>query len=398
MSVNGRRRYLERDGPELGCCLSCGDSGLRSFYSVQKIPVLLNQLAPTRAAALQAATGDLELAFCPGCGFIQNVVFDPTLISYTIDYEASQTHSPRFVAFIQGLARELSERHEIRGKTVLEIGCGKGEFLSLLWELGGCRGIGIDPACPQPERLDGAIRLITDVYGPRYRHLEAELVCCRHTLEHLAQARAFLDLLRSCLDGSVVTVFFEVPDTARILAEGAFWDIYYEHCSYFTLGSLGRMFQSCGFELLDLRTAFQDQYLLLEARPGSGGLPPPDDRAAVSRLVRSFEIRLARQRTEWRALLEGARRDGRRVALWGAGSKGVTFLNALRAAEAIDCVVDINPMKCNLFIPGTGHRVQAPQALRAHPPDLVVLMNPAYLSEVRQRLAELGIWPEIRAP
>ena len=101
MSVNGRRRYLERDGPELGCCLNCGDSGLRSFYSVQEIPVHLNQLAPTRAAALQAATGDLELAFCASCGFIQNVVFDPTLISYTIDYEASQTHSPRFVAFIQ---------------------------------------------------------------------------------------------------------------------------------------------------------------------------------------------------------------------------------------------------------------------------------------------------------
>ena len=397
MSVRRRRHYLELDRPEPRRCLSCGESELRSFYAVQGIPVRLNQLAPTQAAALQAATGDLELACCPGCGFIQNVVFDPTLISYTSDYEASQIHSPRFVVFIQDLARELIERYELGGKQILEIGCGKGEFLSLLCELGGCRGIGIDPGCHQAEPADSRIRLIADSYGPRYRHLAAELVCCRHTLEHLPQVRAFVDLLRSCLGGSVVTVFFEVPDTARVLAEGAFWDIYYEHCSYFTLGSLGRLFQSCGFELLNLRTGFDDQYLLLEARPGSGGLTPPDDRAAVSRLIESFEIRIAQQHSEWRALLDRARHGRRRVALWGGGSKGVTFLNAFRGIEAIGCVVDINPLKHDLYIPGSGHKIEAPDALRAFRPDLVVLMNPAYLSEVRQRLTELGIRPEIRA-
>ncbi len=89
--------------------------------------------------------------------------------------------------------------------------------------------------------------------------------------------------------------------------------------------------------------------------------------------------------------------DGRRVALWGGGSKGVTFLNALPAAAAIGSVVDINPKKHNLFVSGTGHRIQAPEAFRESSPDLVLLMHPVYLPEVRQQLAALGLRPEIRA-
>ena len=49
-------------------------------------------------------------------------------------------------------------------------------------------------------------------------------------------------------------VFFEVPDTMRILREGAFWDIYYEHCSYFTPGSLARRFRRTGFDINELKT------------------------------------------------------------------------------------------------------------------------------------------------
>jgi SAM-dependent methyltransferase len=399
MSELRRRPYPEPAPPPAANplrCPCCGGGGLRPFYHARRVPVHLNHLAPTRAAALRAPTGDIELGFCPGCGFIRNLAFDPGLISYAADYEASQAHSPRFLAFLRELAGTLIERYRLQGKEVLEIGCGKGEFLALLSELGGCRGIGIDPGCPQPGPADDGIRLIAELYGPHHHHLEPALLVCRHTLEHLADVRAFVELVRAGLDRAP-PVFFEVPDTVRILAEGAFWDIYYEHCSYFTPGSLGRLFRACGFALLDLRTGFDDQYLLLEARPGQGGLTPPDDRAEVARLVASFELRLARQHAEWRRLLDGARAAGRRVALWGGGSKGVTFLNALPAAAAIGSVVDINPRKHNLFVSGTGHRIEAPETLRAYRPDLVLLTNPAYLSEIRQQLADLGVQPEIRA-
>ncbi len=49
----------------------------------------------------------------------------------------------------------------------------------------------------------------------------------------------------------------------------AFWDVYYEHCSYFSLGSLARLFRSTGFEVTGLHVEYDDQYLLVEARPST---------------------------------------------------------------------------------------------------------------------------------
>ena len=112
------------------------------------------------------------------------------------------------------------------------------------------------------------LRFIRDFYGPAYADLQADYVCCRHTLEHIGDVADFMRLVRQPIgDRADVAVFFELPDTERVLLEAAFWDIYYEHCSYFTPGSLARLFRRTGFEPRRLWKAYDDQYLMIEARP-----------------------------------------------------------------------------------------------------------------------------------
>ncbi len=86
---------------------------------------------------------------------------------------------------------------------------------------------------------------------------------------------------------------------------------------------------------------------------------------------------------------------GRRVVLWGGGSKAVSFLTTLGLADEVQAAVDINPYKQGKFTPGSGHPVIAPAELRALEPDLVVVMNPIYTGEVRNLLAGLGLYPEV---
>jgi len=81
--------------------------------------------------------------------------------------------------------------------------------------------------------------------------------------------------------------------------------------------------------------------------------------------------------------------------VWGAGSKGVSFVNLLEESRYVECLVDINPRKQGSYVPGTGHRVVAPQFLQEYQPDVVVLMNPVYLDEVRRLLAEMACAPEL---
>src|SRR5690606_34629448 len=125
--------------------------------------------------------------------------------------EETQGFSPTFNAFARGLARELVERHGLRGKRVLEIGCGKGEFLMSLAELGIAHGIGIDPSYV-PERMPQAaarrLRFIRDIYREEHARFEADFICCRHTLEHIPDTLAFTRRLRRAIGDRRDTVVF----------------------------------------------------------------------------------------------------------------------------------------------------------------------------------------------
>ena len=156
----------------------------------------------SREAALAFPRGDLELGFCEDCGFIQNLLFDPSVQHYSTDYEETQVFSPRFQRFVDEICDDQHRKYDLAGKTALEIGCGKGEFLVALCERTGCAGIGIDPGY-RPERTHSpaAARLtfIQDFYGPKYRALQADYVCCRHTLEHIHDVLDFMRLVRTAI-------------------------------------------------------------------------------------------------------------------------------------------------------------------------------------------------------
>ncbi|HEX2369486.1 MAG TPA: methyltransferase, partial [Acidimicrobiia bacterium] len=97
----------------------------------------------------------------------------------------------------------------------------------------------------------------------------------------------------------------------------------------------------------------------------------------------------------WRERLEGAAEGGKRVAIWGGGSKAVAFLTTIGVGDEVAAVVDINPYKQGMFLPGTGHEVLAPEMLIEIKPDLVVVMNQIYEAEITKQLTEMALVPEV---
>ena len=90
-------------------CQSCGAEGLEVFYSVKQVPVHSCLMVKSREDALAFPRGDLEIAFCPSCGFVQNSAFDPSVHNYSPDYEETQGFSPQTLhgpggAHTQGVA------------------------------------------------------------------------------------------------------------------------------------------------------------------------------------------------------------------------------------------------------------------------------------------------------
>jgi SAM-dependent methyltransferase len=369
------------------------------FYAIDDIPVHSCLLMPSRPEAVGYATGDLKLGYCPTCGFIANTRFDPYRHEYSTRYEETQGFSPCFNSFARSLAQRLIDQYDIRNKDVLEIGCGKGEFLMLMCELGNNRGVGIDPSYV-PGRLDNPMNLpvefIQDFYSEKYADLTADVICCRHTLEHIGPTGTFLRQLRKAIGSRTNTlIFFEVPDTVRVLKEGAFWDIYYEHCSYFTPGSLTRLFQMSGFDILDVSLDYDDQYLLLTAKPGKGKMFGEsnfdDDLVFLPERIIEFQETAATCIDQWQSLIGQTVFSGGRVVVWGSGSKGVAFLTTLGFSHEVEYVVDINPYRHGKFIPGTGQKIVSPAFLQEYRPDAVIVMNPIYCREIQKDLDRMHL-------
>src|SRR5688572_12389902 len=305
-------------------CPNCDTPGLEPFFEVSGIPAHSVMLMHTREEAIGYPKGDLRLAFCRSCGFITNVLFDVSLNEYSPNFEETQHFSPKFDGWARQLVDRLVRDYDMRGKQVIEIGCGKGEFLALLCEAGNNQGTGIDPGCI-PERLQGPaagrLRFIRDLYSEKYAHLPGDVVCCRHTLEHIQPTREFMRMVRRVIGPRHDTlVFLEVPDMTRVLQERAFWDIYYEHCTYLTAGSLAKLFRSTGFEIIELVRDFADQYLWITARPVDGSTVPSlsieDDLASTTADVKAFQEQCPRDIAAWRDRIREFAALGRRPVLW----------------------------------------------------------------------------------
>ena len=391
--------------PPAGLCPGCRASTLRLLLETSA-PVHTSKLLDTREAAVRYPRGPIRLELCETCGLITNTAFDAPGHDYSASYEETQAFSPRFREFAGGLASTLAERHDLAGADVLEIGCGRGDFLLQLCETAGCNGIGVDPSFRE-DRLEGpaadSVSVRRSFFSPADVDRDFALVVCRHTLEHVHDVHEFLVRLRSSLDAAPQTpVFFEVPDTGRILRETAFWDMFYEHVSYFTPGSLARAFRAAGFEPTALELGFDDQYILLTAMPAD----QPADRAelsleesaeTVASQAEDFVRDLDATRALWATKLRERRARGETSVVWGAGSKGVGFLSTLGLSDEITCAVDVNPAKHGMFMPGTGHEIVAPERLREVRPGLVIVMNPIYTDEIRRDLEQLGVKTTVEA-
>jgi len=378
-------------------CKSCGGKGLVGFYEATSLPVQTTVLLGSKAEAEAYPVGDLVLGLCSECGLIQNTLYDADLVDYSKPTEESQAFSPKFQAFVRELADHLVSTYQLEGKSVLEVGSGKGEFLALLAERGIGHGIGLDPGFMPTRDIDHPnLEFIREEYDAARNHMTADLVVARHFMEHVPNVGDFFGWLAESVaatDGGALYV--EVPDTSRILTEGAFWDVYYEHCSYFTLESIAGALARAGLRPTSLKLGYENQVLMTEAVVDPGPLTLLDvDLSRLEDDVVGFAGRAHEMVGSWRRRIGSHLENGEAVALWGGSSKAVAFLSTIGVGPV--SVVDINPHKQGMWLPGVGVEVTSPEVLQDLRPALVIPMNPIYVEEIRADLRRLGLDPAIR--
>ena len=372
-------------------CLACGSHRLKGVADLGRTPVLNGVMFDDCESARAATQGRLDVTGCLDCGHTQNITFDPDLIDYDAEYDNSLHFSPTFQNYAEDLAQRLVDTYDLRGGAFVEIGSGKGDFLESITRYSGGTGTGYDPSTI-PDKQIANVTLVSEYYRPGQDVESYDLLVCRHVLEHLEGPAAIVQSLRDAAPAHAVH-YFEVPAAEFDFGPTGMWDFIYPHVSYFSEESLHALMRRCGFEIVAGGRSFSDQFLWVEVRAGERDSAIADPAEHLT-LLDDFADRHAEVVGRWRR--DVAERSGRNegTAMWGAGSKGVSFLNAVDPDGSL-VVVDLNPRKWGRFLPGTGNEVISPDALPSHQVTKVFITNPAYQQEITQQLHDLGIDAEV---
>ncbi len=377
-------------------CPVCGRPGGQPVHEVAAVPVHSCLVMDTRADAVAIGQGSLAVVLCHGCGAMANRLFSSDDMAYSARYEDSQAFSTTFLDYARGLAGRWVADWHLEGRTVLEVGAGRGDFSRLLAAAGAGRVVAMDPTL-DPARFgepDDRVTLVAEAFDAGTDLSGVDAVAMRHVLEHVDDPGALLRDLRAALDGrGDVPVLVELPEAGRILVEGAFWDVYHEHCNYLTRDVAVELFESAGFTVRAASLAYAGQYVHVEALPTGTVRPMRLPSSAAEGLARDADRFRSAAREQVATLARAVEQSAPtgRVVVWGSGSKGTAFLHALGpAARLVDAVVDVNPHLWGKHVAGTGHAIVAPGTLADEPVDLVVAMNPVYATEIRAELDRLS--------
>lgn len=353
-------------------CRLCGGAHARLAMRLDDMPRWNHRLLrPSEVAADKPAI--ISVWRCDACGF---VFLRPQLADdYYDDYVNAPSRSSQAQRFQETQATEFVRRFGLEGKSVLEVGCGDGFFLAAL-QRAGAEVHGIEPSAAQARlALDRGLSVVQGFLTEQpLRPSLFDGFATRQVLEHVVDMQAFLRAIRAQLRPDAVGLV-EVPNLDKLVAQRRFFDFIPEHVNYFSPRTLEMVLGLAGFEVLEVSPVDGDESLRAMVRVST-----PADFGAVMHTVETL-------RTAVDGFVSRCRAEGRTVALWGAGGKGLGIL-AVADSRGIDLLVDGDPAKRGMVTPVSHLQVHSPDEILERGIGAVVVIAPAYEREIGQQLRQ----------
>lgn len=348
-------------------CRLCSSVDVQECLQISHVPKNIQRLLKSDEIARDHAI-DVKVRRCSSCGFVQ---ITPMLDNdYYDDYLMTASHSRQMQEFQRDQARDFVTRFDLSGKLVKEVGCGDGNYLMHLQEAGAVV-LGIEPS-------DKFRALATnrgfDVepgyanHGRMLRGAPFDGFVTREVLEHVPDIHGFLQGIRENLKPGAFGLI-QVPSLEKALGYCRYYDFFPDHVNYFTLRTLRLSLEMNGFEVLETRHGMFDEYNIAIVRN-----PEPDPFSTMQETVSTLG-------NEINSFISEYTRRGSKVAIWGAGGKGLSVM----AAAGIDkdvILVDSDPYKQGMYTPVSHLKVESPDVLRGAGVAAIIITAMAYRYEI----------------
>ncbi len=347
----------------------------------------------------------LDLNYCENCGLVQiGTIVDPKILFK--DYIYFSSTSELFRQHGKKLAESFKKRFNLDSNSlVVEIasndGCVLGSFKDL--NIG---HLGVEPASNIAKvanekgirteneffSLETAKKLL-EKYGP------ADVIFGMNVFAHIPEVHGFVQGLKTLLKPRGV-VAIESPYLVDFIKNVEFDTVYHEHVAYLSLRAMKALFAQFDMEIIDAEwqdihggsmryfIANKSEYCVSEnvnkflALEKESGLENKETYIA-------FAANVARLRSGLMSLLDGLKKDGKKIAGYGASAKGVVLLNYCGIdGKYIDFVADKSKYKQRMFLPGVHLEVCDPKKLVENMPDYVLLLAWNFADEILKQQEE----------
>lgn len=382
-------------------CRSCIGDGLKKFLSLGKIP-LVNSFLKEDQIGLEELKFPLDVYFCPDCGMVQlGEVVPPELMfkNYVYVSGTSDTMKSHFNEFAEEAVEKLGKG------LVIDIGGNDGTFLKAFKKLG-MKTLNVEPATNIAEfAIKEGIDTINDFWGTDIvdeiirKYGKAKIITGTNVFAHVDDLDQFITAAKMILedDGALVVEFPYLVD----MIDGTEFDtIYHEHLSYIAVRPMVTLFRRLGMEVVDaVRSEVHGGSIRIYAmKSGKGKISD-----TISELINlekrvgldSFEtylkfgMNVEKIKTDLLSILTKLKSEGKKVAAYGAPAKGNVLTNYFGiGSQFIDYVVDKNPLKQNLFTPGTHLPVYSLEKLNEVRPDYLLILAWNFADEIMRQQSE----------
>ena len=355
-----------RTAPPL--CHGC-KSQTEVFLTLPNTPLQIERLSEKPGPETQASQ-TLIVARCTSCGLLQQISkpLDP---EYYDDYEQSASLSEAMSTYQAALAQEIFNDVDAKAPKVLEIGAGDGFFARALMDLG-AEVLAIEPGAPSVASIRE--RGVPVLHGLFDRASVSDMgpfdvIISRQVISHVEPLGDFLDDVAAvCKPGA--RVYFECPNIVDSLLQGRFVDFLPDYRSYLSVATITQLMEARGFKLWEARPRWNGEYFQTTF------IREDETVADITGAISALKAELSVER--------GA---GRKVAVWGAGGRGISLLAQLQLTGGdVAYVIDSSALKQGKFTPGSGIEVKSAAALAEDPVDTILLTPVNYASEIMEEL------------
>ena len=311
---------------------------------------------------------DLIIYQCSKCGLIQHNL-EPVV--YYKEVIRAVAFSPEMGKFRKKQLKKWISKNNLQKKSIVEVGCGKGEYLKLIQQAGGEQVFGIEFSENNINIARGlGLNVEKGYFDSNYvnnNNNKFNAFTIFSFLEHWPDPNEGLKILHSNLKDDAVGIV-EVPNFELILSKGLYSEFTTDHIFYFDKKTLSFVLEKNGFEIISIKPIWYKYILSAEVRKKT-----PLDVGTFLKVQNTIKKQLNMHIKKF---------ENKKVAIWGAGHQALAVIAMSGIAPYIKYIIDSAQFKQGKFTPATHLPIVSPDNIIVDPPDSILIMAAGYSNEV----------------